>query len=338
MTETFLATLTPMLTLFFCIAVGFIMGKSKILPHNAGKVMAKLETWVFCPALSFSTMSQFCTVSSIGTHATNIILSCFAVALALGIAIPLSRVFVKTKCPERGVFSYALAFANSGYIGDPVVQALFGDEMLSYYKLYCLPITILIYTWGISVLVPNGEKRENPLKKIMNAPTISMLIGMVVGLTGLGNYIHNPEIASTYGLEFIKKALDALKSCMGPVAMLLAGFTISNYSFTGMLKKKKVYLATLLRLLVIPAIIVAFVFGLKELANIAFGLSIGSTVLFLCYFSVGAPLGLNTVVFPEAYGGNPETGASMAMISHTLCVLTIPLMYALMVTLFGSPI
>ncbi|MBQ8606169.1 MAG: hypothetical protein IJ408_05475 [Clostridia bacterium] len=33
----------------------------------------------------------------------------------------------------------------------------------------------------------------------------------------------------------------------------------------------------------------------------------------------------------------PETGASMAMISHTLCVVTIPLMYALMITLFGTP-
>lgn len=338
MTETFLATLTPMLTLFFCIAVGFVMGKSKILPNNAGKVMAKLETWVFCPALSFSTMSQFCTVSSLGTHGTNVILSCFAVTLALGIAIPLSRVFVKTKCPERGVYAYALAFANSGYIGDPVVQALFGDEMLSYYKLYCLPITILIYTWGISVLVPSGEKKENPIKKIMNAPTVAMLIGIVFGLTGLGSFIHDPTLSSTYGLEFIKKALDALKSCMGPVAMLLAGFTISNYSFVEMLKKKKVYIATALRLFIIPAITVAFLFGIKELANLAFGLSISNTVLFLAYFSVGAPLGLNTVVFPEAYGGSPETGASMAMISHTLCVVSIPLMYALMFTLFGSPI
>ncbi len=43
------------------------------------------------------------------------------------------------------------------------------------------------------------------------------------------------------------------------------------------------------------------------------------------------------VVFPEAYGGNPETGASMALISYTLCVVSIPLMYALMVAIFGMP-
>ena len=69
MLETFLATLTPMLTLFICIAVGFIVKKAGLLPDNAGKVMAKLETWVFCPALSFSTMAKFCTMESLGTHA-----------------------------------------------------------------------------------------------------------------------------------------------------------------------------------------------------------------------------------------------------------------------------
>ena len=61
-------------------------------------------------------------------------------------------------------------------------------------------------------------------------------------------------------------------------------------------------------------------------------------MLYLAFFAIAAPLGLNTVVFPEAYGGNPETGASMAMISHTLCILTIPLMYAVMILAFGTPL
>ena len=125
---------------------------------------------------------------------------------------------------------------------------------------------------------------------------------------------------------------------MGPVAMLLAGFTIASYSFVGMLKKGKVYIATALRLFIIPSVIIAALFGIKELANLIFDLSINNNVLFLCFFATAAPLGLNTVVFPKAYGGDPETGASMAMISHTLCVLSIPIMYALMIAVFGEPV
>ena len=121
------------------------------------------------------------------------------------------------------------------------------------------------------------------------------------------------------------------------VAMLLAGATIAKYNFLSMLKNKKVYVATALRLLIIPAVLIGALYGLKTLGNSLFGLSIGNDVLFLCFFATAAPLGLNTVVFPEAFGGNPETGAGMAMISHTLCVISIPVMYALMTALFGVP-
>ena len=120
--------------------------------------------------------------------------------------------------------------------------------------------------------------------------------------------------------------------------MLLAGITVASYPFKDMISDKKVYIASLLRLTLIPAVIIGCLFGIKELINLVFGLEINNTVLHLCFFSTAAPLGLNTVVFPAAYGGNPKTGASMAMISHTLCVITIPLMYALLTLIFGSPI
>ena len=325
--STFSATLNPMLTLFVCIAAGFILSKCKILPEGSGKVMAKMETWIFCPALNFTTMAYYCTVDSIGEHFINIILSSFGVMLAVGISILLAPRFVKKKGTERGVYHYALAFANSGYMGDPIVLALFGNLGLAFFKLYCLPVQLMIYSWGISVMIPGGEKKGGAWRRVINAPTVAMLLGIAVGLSGVGKYIP----------AFMTNSLDTLKVCMGPVAMLLAGVTIAKYDFLSMLKNKKVYIATALRLTLLPAIIVSFTLGLKTLANAAFGLNIGNEVLFLTFFATAPALGLNTVIFPEAFGGNPETGASMAMISHTLCVISIPLLYALMVTLFGVP-
>lgn len=122
---------------------------------------------------------------------------------------------------------------------------------------------------------------------------------------------------------------------MGPCAMLLAGITIARFNLFEMLKNKKVYIATALRLFVFPLISVALLFGLKELANALFSLQIGNYVLYLGFFATGSALGLNTVVFPEAYGGDPRTGASMALISHTFCVISIPLLYTLLSSFLG---
>ena len=107
---------------------------------------------------------------------------------------------------------------------------------------------------------------------------------------------------------------------MGPLAMVLTGFVIGGYDLKALLKNRRVYIATVLRLFVLPTLFVGVLLLLK--AN--------SVTLICTLFAFGTPLGLNTVVFPAAYGGDTSTGASMAMISHTLCVISIPLMYALL--------
>jgi predicted permease len=324
---TFTATLTPMLTLFLCMATGFIFSKCNILSDGSSKVMAKLETWIFCPALNFMTMVRFCTVDSIGEHLTNILFGSLCVALGMTIAILLSRFFASKGSSERGIYAYGLAFANGGYMGDPIVLSLFGEVGLSYYKIFYLPFSLMINSWGISVLIPDTNQKGGIWSKLLNASSVSMLVGIAVGLSGLGRFLP----------VFVTDSLDALKVCMGPVAMLLAGVTVAKYDVSSMLRKGKVYVASALRLLVIPTVLILFLFGVKTLMNHGMGLSIGNDALFLLFFATATPLGLNTVVFPEAYGGSPETGASMALISHVLCVVTIPLMYAIMVAAFGTP-
>ncbi len=322
-----------MLMLFICIAIGFTLRKTKVLPENAGKVLAKLVTWVFMPALNFSAMASRFNVPSIKEHASNIIFSALAVAMSITVALILSRLFVKEDTYERCVYKYGLSFGNCSYVGDPMALSLYGAAGLTFYKVACIPVSFMIYTWGGSILIPKDkQKKQVFFTKLLNAPMISLFAGAVVGITGLGELIFSAPAAA-----FAVKTLDALSACMGPSAMLVAGITIANYDFSKMIKNKKVYIATFLRLIIIPSIIIATVFGIKELANLAFELSIDNSVLFLLFFTVATPLGLNTVVFPEAYGGDPSTGASMAMISHSLCVITIPIMFALMTLIFGTP-
>lgn len=333
MLTTLIATLQPMLMLFLCILVGYTLIKTRILPENGTVTMAKLETWVFAPALGFVTAVRFCTVETLATNLTNFVFGAIAIAAAVAVALLLAPLFARRGSDEHGIYKYALAIANAGFMGDPLVLAIFGDVGLSFYKLYCLPLNIVIYTWGMNALVPRGAKKKSALRSLCNPPTVALLTGVVLGLSGVGGV---GGYLDTY-LPFAMQLLDNLKACMGPVAMLLAGATIAKYDLRKMVTNKKVYIASLLRLIAIPAFIIAALFGAKLLAASLFAVTIPNTLLFWTFFSTATPLGLNTIVFPEAYGGNPETGASMAMISHTLCVVTIPLLFAVMTAVFGVP-
>ena len=310
--------------LFICMAVGFILKKTNILPETAGTVIAKLETWVFCPALAFITMARNCTPKNLGDNILLIVISSIIVTLSVFIAIFLSRIFVKTKSSERGIYQYALTFANHGFLGDPLALAIFGEPGLFLYKLFTLPMYIVTYTLGLSILIP-AKERSNPLKKLLNAPIIATFLGMAVGLLSITEYLP----------KFATMTFDNLSSCMGPLAMILAGFTVARFDFMEMLKNKKVYIATALRLIVLPTVLIGTVIGIKVILLSLFDIDVGNMVVYLAFVGYAGPLGLNTVVFPEAYGGNPKTGASMAMISHTLCVITIPLMYALLTMILG---
>lgn len=311
MVAVFLNTLSPMLMMFACMVIGFVLNKKKLCPDNTASVLSKLETNVFAPALIINTFSKYCTVASLSAQYLQILSCLLILAIAIGIAFALAPLFTG-KGYQRKIYHYALTFGNFGFMGNAIVPAILGEAALYDYMLFTLPLNVAVYTWGIASLIPQGEGKQNPLKSLLNPSMFAVVIGMALGLTGVNDYLPS----------FVGSTLSGLGSCMGLIAMVLTGFLIGQYPIKKLLSDKKIYVASVLRLFVLPAL---FVVILKLLGA-------DSTILTMCLFAFATPLGLNTVVFPAAYGGDPSTGVSMATISHTACVITIPVMYALLTT------
>lgn len=310
MLETFLATLPPLLILFLCLLLGFILNKCKILPENSGTVLSRLETYLLVPAVSFSAFSQHCTPASLSENRWLVIYACLGIALAVGMAYIISYVFGLKDAYKRNVYRYALVFGNFGFVGNAIVPAILGgDEFLYKYLLFTLPLSFVVYLWGVPVLTPKDKRSGSFLKNILNVPMITLFAGAIVGLTGIGQKLPG----------FLVDTVDSLKNCMGPIAMILCGFVIASYSFKSLVSDVRVWVVSLLRLTLLPTIIVAVLYfcGARE------------NILPYALFAFATPLGLNTVVYPAAFGGEPKTGAGMALISHTLAVVSMPIMYAL---------
>ena len=116
--------------------------------------------------------------------------------------------------------------------------------------------------------------------------------------------------------------------------MVLAGFVVGGYSFKEMILNKKVYLASLMRLIVLPAAMLGALILLRPVLTIVTDPTVYDTVVLpFTLIAFAGPLGLNTVVYPATYGGDTKTGASMALISSILSVITLPLMYLLFVVI-----
>ena len=194
---------------------------------------------------------------------------------------------------------YSFTFPNSGYIGVPLILAVFGESVLFNFIVYCFPFTILTYTFGIYILNPN---KEFNFKAFLNPMMLSLILGI---LSGIFN-IKLPLVAGTI--------LEMSANCMAPAAMILTGIVFASNNLADMLSNKKIYIACFIKIIVIPIIAI---FLIKAL-NLAEDIAVMTIVM------LTLPTGLNSIIFPEAYGGDGRTGAQLCFVSTILCLFTIP--------------
>ena len=320
--EVFYLTLNQMITMFLLIIAGFVLRKKNIIPEESHLTLSRLETYVLVPALNIVNWTKNCTPETLKSNSILILYGALIIAVAVALAYPLSALFVRNrKTPadeyQRNIYKYAMTFGNYGFIGNFLVLGVWGDEMFFKYTMLTLCVAFVCSSWGLIILIPKGHGKvvsfKNMLRTFFTPPIIGLLIGMVIGLANLKQYIP----------AFVTTALGNAGDCMGPVAMILAGFVIGGFNFGSLLKNKKVYIAGIFRLIIIPAF---FVVMLKLIGA-------SETVVTLALICLATPFGMNTIVYPAAYGGDFRTGASMTLISSTLAVITIPLMYLLFVVL-----
>ncbi len=319
--EVFNATVNQMIILFAFILLGFFLRKKKILPEGSDTTMSRLEVYVFCPALALSSWINNCTVETLSKNYTSILYGAGIMLFATLTAPLLAKLFVpKNNTPElrheRNVYRYSMMFGNFGFVGGALALGIGGEEMYFYYSMFSLTVNFTCYAVGVPLLIPQketGSKVKAFFNRLLVPVTIAVFVGLILGLLNFKDYAP----------VFVTNLLSQAGACMSPVAMLIAGFVIGGFDLKELLKKKKVYVATFLRLIVIPAIMVLLlrVCGASEMVM---------TLALICF---AAPLGLNTVVYPAAYGSDVKTGASMAVISHTLAVITLPLMYFIFIVL-----
>ena len=324
----FLSTSNQMLVIFLFMLIGYLLRRKNIVEENAYANLSKMELFIFTPALTFSTQMRQCTPTNLKENVVLILIGAVLMVVAIVIAGPLSGLIVRNHkmnreaAYERNIYKYATALANYGFVGNFIILSVFGETGLFKYQMFDFFMTVCTYSWGMYVLIPkdrNAGMLKNIAKGLTSPPMIAVVLGMVCGLLGWGEKIDS--------IPFVKTILDNASLCMGPVAMLLAGMVLGNYPLKDMFKEKRVYIVSLFRLIIIPS---AFLVALKLILPLI-NVNVDSMVIPLTLVAFGAPLGLNTIVFPAAYGGNPKIGASMALISSLFCVITLPMLYYIFV-------
>ncbi len=283
--------------LYIFLFAGWLIGKLRKDKAPHADILSVLLVNILLPCKIFSTFATNVTPAYLAEHYRLLLTGVAFLAVLAGISLFLPKLLTKNPY-ERRVYAYSVPITNYGYLGYALIGSVFGDNVLAQFMLFAIPFSCYTYTVGYVLLVGGGK---NPLKKLINPVTVSIVLGIAAGLSE----IQLPDVISS--------AVGMASSCVGPLSMLLTGITLSTFVLRELLTDKTVYIFSLIRLLGIPAI-----------AHALCRVAQWDWFLPMALIATCMPCGLNPIVFPKLIGEDCKPGARLALITHVISMVTLP--------------
>lgn len=142
--------LQQMIVMFLMMAVGYLCYRKQILTEEVSRKVSAIVVNVANPCMILSsalTDQQMQGKELVQTLAIVVMMYVFLLVMAQ----LLPRILCIQK-ESRGAYAAMTVFANIGFMGFPVLAAMYGNGALLYGAVFQIPFNILIYTYGVAVL------------------------------------------------------------------------------------------------------------------------------------------------------------------------------------------
>ncbi|WP_295584985.1 AEC family transporter [uncultured Oscillibacter sp.] len=290
------------------VALGYVLTRRGLLTERFQKDLTAFMMQVALPANVLTTASNpFSAALSKNLLITvAVALVYYIAALALtalvGRALPLER-------RERAMFTLMAVFANTAFLGFPLISELLGQEGLLYAVVFNMVWLVFFFTIGISMV---SMQRQIRIKSILSMPvTIASLAAVVLYVSPFRFPV------------FIQDTLSTLGSMVVPISMLLIGCSLVPIRPVEILKDPWSYAVNVLRLAVFPLAVLGILCLIPGVPHL---------VALVCAVMCCLPSASLSVVFAQQYDCAPAFASRAVVQGMVLMIVTIPLFITLAVT------
>ena len=244
----FSALLTTIATLFVLLIVGYVAGKIGIIDGVASKRLSSLIINIAQPALIISSIMKM------RYSAENLKLGLETLLLGFGVHLFMWAIAyvacIKIKnLDERKILEFSMVFGNTGFIGIPIMESLFGDVGAFMASFTTASFNILMWTLGIAILSRKRDDIKLTVKKaLINKGTVPSIIGFALFMI--------PAFWQSFRLPtFVMTSLSYVASLCTPVSMLIIGALLAGRTAKQIFGSGKVYYLCAFKLAVIPLVV-----------------------------------------------------------------------------------
>jgi len=314
MIESFITVVQQVIILFVLIGIGFGLTKKKLFSE---KTIAELTTFILylvTPCVIIESFNR-----PFDAEMLNALLLSFLAAIVVHVlSIFIAFLFIRDRDKNtQTIFRFGVVFSNCAFMALPLQQALLGSEAVFYGSSFIAVFNLFVWTYGYGIMKTDtenkGQKKSGQMvfsqliKTLLNPGIASVFLGLFLFLT------------STKLPFFIQKPIQYLAALNTPLPMIVIGFYVASVKDFSILKEKKMFLASFLRLIFIPllSLVLFYAVGIR-------GLLLSSLII-----SASTPVGATLVMFSIKFNKDAKKAGAFVAFTTLVSVLTMPIIIAL---------
>ena len=305
----FSAITESVLSLFIIMLIGVYGSKKGIITNDLNKGLTDILIKI---ALPFMIVSSFMFTYD-DTIKTNVLKTFYYSLGAYAIMGIVSFIMLfPVKNNKKTVLHFANIFVNTGYVGFPVLNSIFGAEGIIYGSIFNLFFVIFVWTYGIMLYKGNLEKgylKNEMLSLLFNPSIIAVIIGIII-------MVFDIKIEGA-----LLQSIKSIGTITGPLSMLIIGVILSKVKIKQHLTDWTVYYGIIIKLLFIPVVIYLMSLLTGDSSKAAYSVIIMTAM----------PASAMTSIFAETYDKEKEFAAIIVSATTLISLITVPLLINLII-------
>ncbi|MDR2079376.1 MAG: AEC family transporter [Treponema sp.] len=205
---------------------------------------------------------------------------------------------------QKKVLHFSIFISNAAFLGNPVVESIYGLSALAYASAFLLPMRIVMWTFGLALFIGKGDQKGTGggiVKILLHPCLIATYVGMIMLIAELRPGFLMSRLAFSLG------------NCTTPFSMIVVGLLLAQVKLKNIIGKT-VFYYVFLRLVLLPLALLGVLLLFKT-DPLVIGIAVALT---------GMPAPTNASILANRYNSDSELASKILLVSVVLSMLTIP--------------
>ncbi|MGT2924055.1 AEC family transporter [Streptococcus caviae] len=286
-----------LVVLFLIMGAGMFLAYKDIFTKDVTFKLSKLLTTYVAPSLFVSSfISQEFSVKR---------LSLLLIMIGSAFFLLITRIFLVKflLADDRNMDRYAALFANVGFMGTPLAEAVGGTNAVFFISGFVVANQIMQWTYGLYLIAEN--------KSAINWRSLFINPAMIATVIGLFFFSLPYELPGV-----MTDAIETIAKLNTPLSTLVLGSYFYKADFKEIFLYKPAYYTAFLRLFVTSLVSIILIWLLPvEAYDMKLALTIASC----------SPTAMNAALLSQVYGGDYEYGSRLVLLTTILSLVSIPI-------------